>query len=98
VLGKYVRERHLLTLEKAIHKMTGLTAQRFGLKDRGLIAQGMVADLVVFDPATIGDTNDFNHPHQYAKGIEHLFIHGVQVIAEGKLTGEHAGSVLYRPM
>ena len=98
VLGKYVRERHLLTLEKAIHKMTGLTAQRFGLKDRGLIAQGMVADLVVVDPATIGDTNDFNHPHQYAKGIEHLFIHGVQVIAEGKLTGEHAGSVLYRPM
>jgi N-acyl-D-aspartate/D-glutamate deacylase len=96
VLGRYVRERQLLTLEAAVHKMTGLTAQRFGLKGRGIIAGGMIADLVLFDPLTIRDASDFSHPHQYSTGIEHLFINGVPVIAEGELTGNAAGRVLLR--
>jgi N-acyl-D-amino-acid deacylase len=96
VLGRYVRERKLLTLEAAVHKMTGLTAQRFGLKGRGIIAGGMIADLVLFDPLTIRDVSDFSHPHQYSIGIEHLFIKGVPVIAAGALTGNAAGRVLLR--
>ncbi|MDR3671732.1 MAG: D-aminoacylase [Holophaga sp.] len=96
VLGRYVREQQILTLEAAVHKMTGLTARQFGLLGRGGIAPGMVADLVAFDPQTIRDVGDFSHPHQYAQGIEYLFIHGVQVMAKGALTGNAAGSVLRR--
>jgi N-acyl-D-amino-acid deacylase len=97
VLRKYVREKQLLSLETAVYKMTRLTAQRFGLKDRGTIAPGMAADLVVFDLATIRDTSDFNNPHQYSVGIEHLFVNGVQVISERRLTGNAAGKVLFGP-
>jgi N-acyl-D-amino-acid deacylase len=97
VLAKYVREKKLLSLETAIYKMTGLTAQRFDLTDRGTIAPGMAADLVVFDAASIRDTSDFSNPHQYAAGVEHLFVNGVPVIAGGRLTGNAAGKVLVRP-
>jgi N-acyl-D-amino-acid deacylase len=96
VLGRYVREQQLLSLEAAVHKMTGLTARQFGLRDRGGIAPGMVADLVAFDPLTIRDLSEFSQPHQYAQGVEYLFIKGIQVIAKGALTGNAAGSVLRR--
>jgi N-acyl-D-amino-acid deacylase len=96
VLGKYVREKKLLSLETAVYKMTGLTAQRFGLKDRGTIAAGKIADLVAFDPATIRDIADFSNPHQYATGVQHLFVNGVPVISDGRLTGRVAGKVLFR--
>jgi N-acyl-D-amino-acid deacylase len=94
VLGKYVREKKLLPMETAVYKMTRLTAQRFGIKDRGAIAAGMVADVVVFDPATIRDIADFGNPHQYSEGIVYLFINGVEIISKGKLTGNVAGRVL----
>ncbi len=96
VLGKYVREKKLLSLEAAVYKMTGLTAQRFGIKDRGVIKAGMIADVAVFDPATIRDIADFSHPHQYAQGIKYLFINGINVISDGSLTGNAAGKVLFK--
>jgi N-acyl-D-amino-acid deacylase len=96
VLGKYVREKELLTLEMAIYKMTGLTAQRFGMRDRGTIAPGMIADIVAFDPATITDIADFSRPHQYSVGIQYLFINGIQVVSDGRLRGTIAGKVLVK--
>jgi len=96
VLGKYVREKRLLPLETAIYKMTGLTAQRFDIRDRGTIAAGKIADLVAFDPATITDMADFGRPRQYSAGIKYLFIDGIQVIADGRLTGNTAGKVLFK--
>jgi N-acyl-D-amino-acid deacylase len=94
VLGRYVREERLLPLETAIHKMTGLPARRLGFTDRGLIAPGYVADLVLLDPATIADRATYSEPHRYATGIVHLLVGGKPVIWDGKLTGERPGRVL----
>ena len=97
VLGRYVRERHTLTLEDAVHRMTGLPAARFKLFDRGLLRPGMKADVVIFDPATVADKATFENPHQYAVGFRDVIINGKAVIANGKLTSERPGRILDGP-
>lgn len=96
VLGLYTREKGLLQLETAVHKMTGLPAERLRLKDRGLIKVGMAADLTLFDPNTVSDRADFLHPHRYPAGIYYVIVNGCPVVAEGKLTGAGPGRVLRR--
>ena len=97
VLGRYVRERHTITLEDAVHRMSGLPAARLKLFDRGLLRPGMKADVVVFDAATVADKADFAKPHQYAIGFQHVVINGKPVILAGELTAERPGRVLYGP-
>jgi len=97
VLARYVREQKAITLEDAVHKMSGYTAQRLKLYDRGLLRPGMKADVVIFDPAKVRDTADFPNPHQYAEGFSYVIVNGKPVIASGKLTGERPGRVLYGP-
>ena len=94
ILRKYVREEHALTLEDAIRKFTALPAQRMRLTDRGVLKQGMWADVVVFDPATIRDLATFEQPNQLSQGMEFVLVNGVPVIAEGKMTGALPGKVL----
>jgi N-acyl-D-amino-acid deacylase len=94
VLGRYVREQHALSLETAIHKMTGLPAQQLGLKDRARIAKGYVADLVIFDPATVLDQSTIEHPELPPLGIPSVMVSGVWVIDGGQVTGKHPGVVL----
>jgi N-acyl-D-aspartate/D-glutamate deacylase len=94
ILGRYVREESLLTLEKAVHKMTGVPAIRFGLSDRGTVAEGQLADLVVFDPATVVDRATFESPHQFPTGIDHVFVAGQAVVSDGEHTGALPGRVL----
>jgi N-acyl-D-amino-acid deacylase len=95
VLGRYVRERHTLTLEDAVHRMSGLPATRLKLYDRGLLRPGMKADVVVFDAATVADKAEFAKPHQYAVGFKDIVINGKPVIIGGELTAERPGRVLY---
>ena len=94
VLGRYVRDRRVLSLEEAVRKMTSMPAQRVGLRDRGLLLPGLKADLVLFDPATITDKATFEKPHQYAEGVSHVLVNGVFVVDEGKTTGARPGKVL----
>ncbi len=97
VLGKYVREDKVLELPEAIRRMTGAPAAQFGIRDRGFIRQGLFADIVVFDPATIGDTATYEKPHQYPTGIHHVIVNGVPVLDPQGLTGARPGRVLYGP-
>lgn len=97
VLGVYVRERGLLSLPTAVRKMTGVPAERLGLTDRGAVRPGYAADLVLFDPTTIRDRADFQRPHQYPTGVEHVFVNGRPVVRDGRLSGETPGRVLRRP-
>jgi dihydroorotase/N-acyl-D-amino-acid deacylase len=97
ILGVYVRERRVLSLEQAIHKMTGLPAARLGLADRGRIAEGLAADLVVFDPAAVGDRATYEDPHRYPAGVEYVLVGGVPVVDGGRFTGARPGRVLRRP-
>lgn len=94
VLRKYVREDKILSLESAIHKMTGLPAQRLKLKDRGLISKNMMADIVIFDPDKINDPADWTTPHQYATGIPHVIVNGQLVINDNKRTKNFPGTIL----
>ena len=94
VLRKYVREEHVLTLEDAIRKFTALPAQRMRLTDRGVLKQGMWADVVIFDPATIRDLATFEQPNQLSQGMEYVLVNGVPVIAQGNMTGALPGKVL----
>lgn len=96
VLGRYVREQKMLTLEDAVRKMTSMPALRVSIRDRGLLRAGMKADLVIFDPATIIDRATFEKPHQYADGVSHVLVNGVLVLDEGKMTGARPGRVLKR--
>jgi N-acyl-D-aspartate/D-glutamate deacylase len=96
VLGHYVREQKVLTLEEAVRKMTSLPAWRIGQPERGRLAEGAFADVVVFDPATITDRATFEDPHQFAIGVSHVVINGVPVLVAGSLTGEKPGRVLVR--
>jgi N-acyl-D-amino-acid deacylase len=91
VLGHYVRERQVLKLENAIHKMTQLPARRLGWQDRGVIAAGQWADLVVFDPKTVIDKATFLDPHQHSVGIEHVLVRGQFVLKSGEMTGKLPG-------
>jgi dihydroorotase/N-acyl-D-amino-acid deacylase len=96
VLGRYVRERRLLTLESAVRKMTAMPAARLGVRDRGRIAEGMHADVVVFDAATIADRATFEQPHQYPVGIDVVVVNGVLAVDGGRFAGRRAGRVLRR--
>jgi dihydroorotase/N-acyl-D-amino-acid deacylase len=97
VLAVYVRERHTITLEDAIRKMTGLPASRLNLMDRGLLRPGMKADLAIFDPATVRDTATFENPHQYAEGFSQVIVNGQVVYENGGMTSARPGRVLYGP-
>ena len=94
VLGRYVREQKALSLESAIHKMTGLAAQQLGLDDRGRIAPGYVADLVLFDPAAVNDESTIGQPEAPPAGIPAVMVAGEWVIDNGHVTGKHSGRVL----
>ena len=94
VLGRYVRELHVLTLPDAVRKMTGLPAARLGLTDRGRLAAGLLADLVVFDPATVADQATYEQPHQYPLGIDYVIVNGQVEVDGGKLTDARAGRVI----
>jgi N-acyl-D-amino-acid deacylase len=94
ILGVYAREKGLLSMAKAIHKMTGLPAARLGLTNHGLIKPGFTADLVLFDPLTIQDRSTFERPHQYAIGVVYSWVNGCSIVREGIITGNTPGRVL----
>ena len=93
-LGTYVREQKVVDLQKAIYKMTALPASRLRLKDRGLLIPGYRADVVVFDPETVCELSTYAQPHQFNKGIEHVFVNGVWTVKHTRYTGALAGSVI----
>jgi len=97
VLGKYVRDEKVIPMKEAIHRLSGLPATNLGLDHRGFVKEGMFADVVVFDPATIADRATFEKPHQYAVGVKHVFVNGVQVIKDGEHTGAKPGRALWGP-
>ena len=97
VLGRYVRDLKVIALEEAVRKMTSLPASILGLSDRGTIAAGMWADLVMFDPATVADRATFEDPFQYPVGIDTVLVNGTVVLEEGKHTNARPGKVLKRP-
>jgi N-acyl-D-aspartate/D-glutamate deacylase len=96
VLGHYARDSKLMTLEEAVHKMTGLPAQRFGLSDRGVLAPGAVADIVVFDFDRVCDSATYDEPLLPPQGIRHVLVNGRFGIRDGEPTGERAGRFLTR--
>lgn len=97
VLGKYVRDEQLIRLEEAIRRLTSLPASNLRIQKRGRLAVGYFADVVVFDPATIRDLATFKEPHQYATGVQHVFVNGVQVLKDGDHTGAKPGRVVRGP-
>src|SRR5213596_1393068 len=97
VLGKYVRDEKVITLPEAIRRLSALPATNLGLDHRGFLKEGMFADVVAFDPATIADHATFEKPHQYATGVKHVFVNGVQVIKNGEHTGAKPGRALWGP-
>jgi N-acyl-D-amino-acid deacylase len=97
VLGKYTRDEQLLTLEEAVRKLAALPAANLKIDRRGQLREGYFADVVVFDPETIQDHATFAEPHQYATGMEHVFVNGVQVLADGEHTGATPGRVVRGP-
>jgi dihydroorotase/N-acyl-D-amino-acid deacylase len=94
ILGRYVREERLLTLEEAIRKMTSKAAARVHLPDRGLLRPGMAADITIFDPATIRDVSTFEDPKHYSVGVKHVLVNGRRVVADGVITSERPGRPL----
>ena len=94
VLGHYARERKIFDLPTAVKKMTGMPAEKLGLTDRGRIARGMKADLVVFNAAEVRDTATFEDPHQYPQGIKYVLVNGTFVVENGRHTGARPGMVL----
>lgn len=97
VLGRYVRDEHVLTLEQAVHKMTGMPAARLNLRDRGCIRAGCAADLTLFDAAKVSDVGTFTDPHHYPEGIPWVLVNGEPVIANGVFTAARPGRVIRRP-
>src|SRR6267378_5220424 len=97
VLGKYVREEKVITLPEAVRRLSALPATNLGLDHRGFIQDGMFADVVVFDPATIADRATFDKPQQYAVGMKHVFVNGVQVLKDGEHTTAKPGRALAGP-
>ncbi|WP_159567274.1 N-acyl-D-amino-acid deacylase family protein [Budvicia diplopodorum] len=94
VLGYYSRDEKLFPLTTAVHKMTGMSAKRFALQDRGLIKEGHFADLVVFDPNKVNEAGTFQNPKQKAEGIEHVFVNGVLTYSQKQMTGKRSGRFL----
>lgn len=97
ILGKYVREEGILTLEEAIRKMTSFPAQSLGLFDRGLLREGMWADVVVFNPDTVIDKATYEKPHQFSEGIQHVIVNGQIVVEENTQYDNLPGKILRRP-
>jgi dihydroorotase/N-acyl-D-amino-acid deacylase len=97
VLGKYVREEGATTLEEAVRKMSSAVATRLHIDGRGLLVEGHYADVVVFDPATVGDRATYEEPHQVSTGIEHVFVNGVAVVSDGIHTGALPGRPVRGP-
>ena len=98
VIGRYVRDEGVITLEDAVRKMTGMPAARLGLRDRGVLRPGAYADLVVFDPATVADRATFEAPHQYPAGIEFVLVNGVLAVDGGQFRDARGGRVLRRSL
>ena len=96
VLGAYARERGVISLEAAVAKLTAVPAERLGLRDRGVVREGAFADLVVFDPATVGDVSTYLDPAQYPMGIPHVIVNGQAAILDGVETGDRPGRLLRR--
>ena len=97
ILGKYVRDQHLLTLEEAIRKMTSKAATRVHLNDRGILRPGMIADITIFDPATVRDVSTFEDPKHYSVGVRHVLVNGRRAVSDGAITSERAGRALRGP-
>jgi N-acyl-D-amino-acid deacylase len=97
LLGKYVRDEQIIPLEEAIHKLTGMAATNLQIRERGFIREGYFADIVIFDPATIQDHATFENPHQYATGVEHVFVNGGHVLKNGEHTGATPGKFVRGP-
>ena len=96
VLGHYVRDRKGIPLEEAVRKLSSLPARQFGFEQRGEIREGWAADLVVFDPATVGDTATFDAPYAYPTGITHVLVNGRLVVRDGATTEARGGQVIRR--
>jgi N-acyl-D-amino-acid deacylase len=97
LLGKYVREEKVISLAEAVRRLSSLPATNLGLDHRGLLKPGMFADVVVFDPKTIGDRATFENPHQLSVGVQHVFVNGMQVLKDGEPTGAKSGRALWGP-
>jgi N-acyl-D-amino-acid deacylase len=97
VLGRYVRERGIITLEDAVRKMSGATAQRLGIRDRGILREGLYADISIFDADEIRDLSTFEEPHQYAEGVKHVIVNGTLAIEDGLVTDARPGMILNGP-
>lgn len=97
VLGSYVRDRGIITLEDAVRKMSGATAQRLSIRDRGILREGYFADVSIFDAAEIRDMATFEDPHQYAEGVEYVIVNGVLALDEGNITDARPGQILNGP-
>ena len=97
LLGKYVREERVVPLGEAIRRLTSFPAATLRIRDRGQLAPGYFADIVVFDPKTIADHATYERPHQYATGVRHLWVNGIQVLRDGEHTGQKPGRVVRGP-
>lgn len=97
LLGKYVRDEQVIPMEEAIHKLTKLSADKLSITKRGLLAPGYYADVVIFDPAKIKDNATFAEPHQYAEGVNHVFVNGQQVLKDGEATENRPGRFVRGP-
>lgn len=97
LLGKYVRDRKVIPLEEAVRRLTSFSTSNLGIENRGMLAEGYFADVVVFDPATIADHATFEEPHQYSTGVVHVWVNGGQVLREGEVTGAMTGRVVRGP-
>jgi N-acyl-D-amino-acid deacylase len=94
VLAEFVRKRKLVPLEEAIRRMTSLPARTFHLRDRGLLHEGMAADILLFDPAKVQDKATYQAPHAYTEGFDFVLVNGVTMVEDGKLTGGRGGRIL----
>jgi N-acyl-D-aspartate/D-glutamate deacylase len=97
VLGKYVREEKLITLEDAVRRFTSRPALRVGITDRGILRPGMKADVTIFNPATIRDVSTFVDPTHYSEGVEHVLVNGKAVVSNGTITTERPGEPIRGP-
>ena len=96
-MSEYVRTEHVMRMEEAVRKMTSLAASRVGLMDRGVLRPGMMADIAIFDPATIQDVATYQDPLRYSVGVKDVFVNGRLVVLDGKITEERPGRALRGP-
>src|SRR5439155_7316505 len=94
ILGKYVREEHVLALEDAVRKMTGAVAERLSIRDRGELREGMFADIMIFDPNTVIDRATYERPHQLSVGMRYVLVNGVAVVDNAQVTGAKPGMIV----